>query len=92
MEASFLHYLPCSTSLYIIAIELDKEANAEAIRAEFGNGIWIRGRFIANLNELSTLDKKGELDELSRMHRKRPMLRLDDPNRRIRLNVEALYN
>jgi hypothetical protein len=26
----------------------------------------------------------------SRMHRKRPILRLDDLNRRIRLNVEAL--
>lgn len=46
------------------AIELDKEANAEAIRAEFGSGIWIRGRFIPSFNELSTLDKKGDLDDL----------------------------
>ena len=46
------------------AVELGKEANAEAIRAEFGDGIWIRGKFIAGYSELSTLDKKGELDNL----------------------------
>lgn len=63
LNTNFL-LLPCSTSFIHTAIELDKEANAEAIRAEFGNGIWIRGRFIANFNELSSLDKKGELDEL----------------------------
>ena len=46
------------------AIELDKEANAKAIREEFGIGIWIRGKFIAGFNELNSLDKKGELDGL----------------------------
>lgn len=49
---------------FYTAIELDKEANAEAICAEFGSGIWIRGGFIPSFNELSTLDKKGDLDDL----------------------------
>jgi len=40
------------------------EANAEAIRAEFGEGVWIRGKFFASFNELNNLDKKGELDAL----------------------------
>lgn len=48
----------------IAAIELDKETNAEAIRAEFGKGTWIRGTFFAGFNELNALDKKGELDNL----------------------------
>lgn len=48
----------------IAAIELDKETNAEAIRAEFGKGIWIREKFFAGFNELNALDKKGELDGL----------------------------
>ena len=48
----------------ISAIELDKEPNADAIRAEFGNGIWIRGQFIAGFNELNNLDKRGELDTM----------------------------
>jgi len=47
-----------------MAIELDKEVNAEAIRAEFGKGIWIREKFFAGFNELHTLNKRGELDEL----------------------------
>ncbi len=47
-----------------LAIELNKEANAEAIRSEFGEGVWIRGQFFAGFNELNNLDKKGELDAL----------------------------
>ena len=49
---------------HIAAVELDNVANAEAIRNEFGKGIWIRGNYFTGFNELNALDKKGELDAL----------------------------
>eukprot|EP00581_Thalassiosira_minuscula_P008998 CAMPEP_0183707222 /NCGR_PEP_ID=MMETSP0737-20130205/3846_1 /TAXON_ID=385413 /ORGANISM="Thalassiosira miniscula, Strain CCMP1093" /LENGTH=160 /DNA_ID=CAMNT_0025934825 /DNA_START=139 /DNA_END=621 /DNA_ORIENTATION=+ len=48
-----------------LAVEMDKEDNDEAIRAEFGvstkTAIWIKGKSIDNLQ---SLDSKGELDDL----------------------------
>ena len=49
---------------YFSGVELDQEDNKEAIRAEFGIGIWIRGEFIASFNELNKLEKLGELDSM----------------------------
>ena len=55
---------PLTLIKHIAAVELDNVANAEAIRNEFGKGIWIRGNYFTGVNELNALDKKGELGGL----------------------------